>query len=294
LARPEAVGRGGWIRMETPQALAKAAVSLASMISADAVIVSYSLVDGREEVLKEFSPVKKVIVCSEGEEKVRLYSAEYPVVQIPLRYENGETKIEQVIGVCVRRGLLVRGEKVICIDGGNAECFSIHVKVIDGIEKIFSLCEPVEHAIKLALQIANQTYNGMRIGAAFVIGDTKKVLRYSHQLERDPLASSPAICRDIKRSENFQEIVKIAAKHDGAFVVDSNGIIQACCRHLDANRKVNLQGLGSRHYAVAAMTLATKAIGVVISQEDGNIRVFQNGKIIMRILPSGKVIETSI
>jgi len=289
------MGRGGRIRMEAPQALAKAAVSLASLISADVVIINCCLVDGREELLEELHSVpsvKKVILCTEDEGKVKLFSARYQVVQVPLRFENCGAKLEHMLSTCARKGLLLRGEKVIYIDGESTDCFSIHVKVIDGIEKVFTLGEVVEHAIKLAIHIANQTYNGMRIGAAFVIGDTKKVLRYSHQLDRDPLASSPPSYRDIKRSENYQEIVKIAAKHDGAFIVDSNGIIQACCRHLDANRKVNLQGLGSRHYAVAAMTLATKATGVVVSQEDGNIRIFRDGKIIMRILPSGKVIET--
>lgn len=270
--------------METPQALAKAAASLAMLLEADAVVVRVDDVDvNPQEILKELSAFpKKIIICI-GSCNGKSFSTSYPVVYVPLKSESPEKEVEFTLAVCIKQGFLSKGEKIVYTDGLH----TIHFKIVDDLEKIFSFGEAVIHTIKLALYIANSSYNNMRIGAAFMVGDWKTVMRLSHQLEPDPL---PRQFRDIKKRDNYPIISKIAATHDGAFVVDSNGTIRACCRHLDANRKVDLHGLGSRHYAVAAMTRATKSIGVVVSQEDGHVRVFQDGKIVLTIHPSGHVI----
>lgn len=272
--------------MDAPQALAKAAASLAVLINADAVVVRVDDINvTTQEIIKELSTTsKKIIICT-GVCDEKSFSTSYPVVQIPLKSESPEKEVEFTLAVCIRQGILSKGEKVVYLDSSHA----IHFKVVDDVEKIFSFEEAVIHAIKLALYIARTSYNNMKIGAAFLVGDWKSVMRLSHQLGSDPL---PRQARDIKKMDNYPIIAKIAATHDGAFVVDSNGIIRACCRHLDANRKVDLHGLGSRHYAVAAMTRATKAIGVVVSQEDAHVRVFQDGKIVLTIHPSGHVIES--
>ncbi len=45
------------------------------------------------------------------------------------------------------------------------------------------------------------------------------------------------------------------------------------------------KGLGTRHWAAAAITDVTKAVAVVISQSNGTVRLFQNGEVILRIAP---------
>lgn len=279
--------------MDVPPALAKAAASAALLLNADAVVVSGEVVCGNCEILKELSTVsKKIIISIETDSGDKFASFDHPVVQVPLKPESREMKMELILATCLREGKLSKGEKVIYVDQGAYDSFSIHYKMVNGEERIFLFEEPVISAIDLALYIANTTYNNMRVGAAFTIGDSKAVLRMSHQLAPDSL---PRQFRDIRKRENYPVITKIAAMNDGAFVVDSSGFIKACCRHLDANRKVNLPGpLGSRHYAVAAMTCATKAIGVVVSQEDGHVRVFRNGEVVLTIHPSRKVVESKL
>ncbi len=44
-------------------------------------------------------------------------------------------------------------------------------------------------------------------------------------------------------------------------------------------------GLGSRHFAGAAISKNTKAISVVVSQSSGTVRIFQNGEVVLRIEP---------
>ncbi|MCA9220614.1 MAG: DNA integrity scanning protein DisA nucleotide-binding domain protein, partial [Planctomycetales bacterium] len=45
------------------------------------------------------------------------------------------------------------------------------------------------------------------------------------------------------------------------------------------------KGLGTRHWAAAAITKTTKAIAVVVSESSGTVRLFQNGEVILRIEP---------
>ena len=72
---------------------------------------------------------------------------------------------------------------------------------------------------------------------------------------------------------------------DGAFVVSADGTIEASCRYLDCSAaNVTLsKGLGSRHWAAAAISRATNAVAVTVSQSNGTVRIFQNGEVVLRI-----------
>ncbi len=74
---------------------------------------------------------------------------------------------------------------------------------------------------------------------------------------------------------------------DGAFVVARDGTVEAACRIIDApNTGLTLpKGLGTRHWAAAAITNVTNALAVVVSQSTGTVRLFQKGEIILRIAP---------
>lgn len=45
-------------------------------------------------------------------------------------------------------------------------------------------------------------------------------------------------------------------------------------------------GHGSRHYAIAAITQVSKAIGIVVSQSEGRISIIRDGKILNMIHPN--------
>ena len=70
----------------------------------------------------------------------------------------------------------------------------------------------------------------------------------------------------------------------------SNGVITAADRYLRAEDvRVSIpNGLGTRHRAIARMTKATRAIGVVVSESDRQVRVFRGGRLIATMDPLGK------
>ena len=81
--------------------------------------------------------------------------------------------------------------------------------------------------------------------------------------------------------------MKELAQIDGAFVISADGVVQAAGRHLRASADdiVLSKGLGSRHWAAAEISKATDAISIAVSESTGTVRVFQNGRVVLRIEP---------
>ena len=48
------------------------------------------------------------------------------------------------------------------------------------------------------------------------------------------------------------------------------------------------KGLGTRHWAAAAISRKTEAIAVAVSQSSGTVRIFQDGKVVLRIEPHAR------
>ncbi len=63
--------------------------------------------------------------------------------------------------------------------------------------------------------------------------------------------------------------------------------MEATCRYLDCSAAdVTLsKGLGARHWAAAAISRATNAVAITVSQSNGTVRIFQNGETVLRIEP---------
>jgi DNA integrity scanning protein DisA with diadenylate cyclase activity len=120
----------------------------------------------------------------------------------------------------------------------------------------------------------------------FVVGDSKKVMENSHPAVHDPFKGYSRKERNIK-DRRVRESIKELAQLDGAFVIDTDGVVVAGCRILDS-APVSLtltKGLGARHWAAAAISKNTRAIAVVVSESSGTVRLFQNGEVVLRIEP---------
>lgn len=148
-------------------------------------------------------------------------------------------------------------------------------------ESFANLAEPevIYSVLSLAFEIAREGREGRSVGTAFIVGDINELKRWSHQGVLNPYEGHPEEVRDVLKRENW-ESVKEFAQLDGVFLIGKTGIIEAAGRYLDADgRDVNLQsGLGGRHLAAAAITKVAPAVGVVVSESGGTIRVFVGGE----------------
>ncbi len=138
--------------------------------------------------------------------------------------------------------------------------------------------------VDLAIEIGRDGREGKPVGTMFVIGDSKKVLEQSTSAGFDPVRGYGREERDITDAK-VREGIKEIAQLDGAFIISSKGIVEAACRTLASTAKnITLsKGLGSRHWAAAAISKSCKAIAVSVSQTSGTVRIFQNGEVVLRI-----------
>lgn len=139
--------------------------------------------------------------------------------------------------------------------------------------------------LELAVELAREGREGRKIGTLFTVGDADHVLRYSRPLILDPLYGHPAELKHITNPD-MRETVKELAQLDGAFVVSDEGVVLSAARYLEApGEDVELPlGLGTRHFAAAAMSRHTNAVAVVVSTSSV-VRVFDDGEIVGEILP---------
>jgi DNA integrity scanning protein DisA with diadenylate cyclase activity len=146
--------------------------------------------------------------------------------------------------------------------------------------------ETLKAVVDVAIEIGREGREGTPVGALFVVGDAREVLERSHTLGFDPFKGYRRKDRNI-RDGRVREAIKEIAQLDGAIVVARDGTVEAACRILDAPTSglALPKGLGTRHWAAAAITKVTSAVAVVVSQSTGNVRIFQNGELVLRIAP---------
>jgi DNA integrity scanning protein DisA with diadenylate cyclase activity len=165
------------------------------------------------------------------------------------------------------------------------------LKDVPLIKKIASIASTIDYsiikaALNLAIDIGREGREAKKVGTAFIIGDTKGVMRMSHQIILNPYEGQKKKDRDIKDEQNW-ETVKEFAQLDGMFIVDQDGFIVAAGRYLDVSAKgISLvPGLGGRHLAAAAITKATNTIAITVSQSSGMVTVYKGGKDVFNIDP---------
>jgi DNA integrity scanning protein DisA with diadenylate cyclase activity len=144
----------------------------------------------------------------------------------------------------------------------------------------------LDTVIRVAAEIAREGREGQAIGTAFVVGDTKNVLKCSKQFVLNPFYGHQEAERQITDT-GIQGTIKEFAQLDGAFLITGNGVVEAAGRCITVDlSKVDLPGgMGSRHLSVAGITKVTSSIGIVVSQSGGQISIFRNGKIVYVIRP---------
>ncbi len=150
----------------------------------------------------------------------------------------------------------------------------------------------IKAVVDLAVDIGREGREGKAVGTLFVVGDTRKVLDHSSDSGVDPYRGYNKSYRNLM-DPKVQEDAKEIAQLDGAFIVSADGFIERSRQMLEVSHEdlKMSKGLGSRHWAAAAITRKTKAVSVVVSQSTGTVRLYQNGFLILQIVPTDKAIK---
>lgn len=286
-------------KVDVPRALAEAAVRLASEINADAILALTETGKNCEplttEKITHSGKAVKIVVATPNLEAYRKLS-KYPYIE-PLKLTARSTgrlsQAHQAIFCGIQKGVLKPGERLVCLAGNGFADITDSLMVVDVAEDELAVgmleSDPVLAAtVEIAIELGKGGPNGKPVGAAFIIGESKAVLRLSRQMMINPFKNYTANITD----RVHWDLLKKYAMFDGAFVIDKNGTIVAAHRYLNAKTRVKVpEGLGTRHLAVASMTAATRAKGVTVSGEDGTVRIFELGNVVAKINPNSKIIE---
>jgi len=146
--------------------------------------------------------------------------------------------------------------------------------------------DTLKTVVDLAVEIGREGREGKPVGTLLGVGDSRKVLASSRPAGFDPVRGYGRKERNLD-DPRVREGIKEIAQMDGAIIVSGDGVVEAACRYLDCSAaNVTLsKGLGARHWAAAAISRATNAVAVTVSQTNGTVRIFQNGEVVLRIEP---------
>ncbi len=286
--------------MEVPRALAEAAISVASAVNADAILLQSETGTNCDWLLdkmhSDHKQIKLIVATSSDECQSKLAkNPEIHVVRVPAWQAGRIARAGQLVAQSLQQGDIAEGQRLVFLLGDGCPDRTDLIKVWDvkGDEYAASFLsnKVMASVVELAIELASfTTEDKRRIGTAFMVGDAKSVMRFSYQLTIDPFQNYKV---DITNRNQWEIIKKYAASFDGAFVVDSEGMIIAAQRHLNAfMQQCDIpMGLGTRHRSVALMTSATASKGVTVSQEDGMVRIFEGGKLVAKVNPSSQIVE---
>lgn len=143
----------------------------------------------------------------------------------------------------------------------------------------------LEQVVTLAVELAREGREGRKVGTIFTVGGADTVREMSQPMILDPLAGHADEARRLDQPDT-RETLKELALLDGAFVITNEGVVVSATRYLDADAsELDIPGgLGSRHRAAAAITQATDAVAVVVS-ESAIVRLMDEGTLMAEIMP---------
>jgi DNA integrity scanning protein DisA with diadenylate cyclase activity len=152
--------------------------------------------------------------------------------------------------------------------------------------------ETLRLVVDLAVEIGREGREGKPVGTLFVVGNHRKVLAMSHEAVHDSFRGYSRNERLI-RNPRVRESIKEIAQLDGAFVISADGVVQAAGRILDAAAEglTLSKGLGARHWAAAAISKATNAVAIAVSESTGTVRIFQHGIVVLRVEPMDRAMK---
>jgi DNA integrity scanning protein DisA with diadenylate cyclase activity len=209
-----------------------------------------------------------------------------PFIELSDEPQTRQVQITQAFVEAIADGLLKTGDRVITlyasfdregIDSLSIVALSEHLarltaRDLQRLETTVPL-STLKRVVDIAVEIGREGREGKPVGTMFVVGNHRKVLEMSHEMVHDPYKGYGRKDRLIT-NHRVRESVKEFAQLDGAFIISSDGLVMAACRSINAPQEglTLTKGLGTRHWAAAAVSKATGAIAIAVSESSGTVR----------------------
>jgi diadenylate cyclase len=193
--------------------------------------------------------------------------------------------------VALTRGIITFTDRVCCV-GGMTGSNQFDTLVVVDIEREFQTLltgqtdllpadvkpEVLERVIAVATELAVEGREGRSVGCLFVVGDSEKVEKLTKPLVLNPFHGYKEEDRNIL-NPFMDETVKEFSSIDGAFVIRGDGVVESAGSLIQAtdNDHALPSGLGTRHAAAAAISVAVNCISIAVSSSTGQVTLFRRG-----------------
>lgn len=200
-------------------------------------------------------------------------------------------QLRSAILVALTRGVIAFKDRVCCI-GGITGSNQFDTLVVVDVEREFAALltghaelvpedvkpEVLERVIGIATELAVEGREGRPVGCLFVVGGYDKVSKLIKPLVLNPFYGYKEEDRNIL-NPFMDETVKEFSSIDGAFVIRGDGVVEAAGSLVQATDTDHTlpSGLGSRHAAAAAISVAADCIALVVSSSTGQVTLFRRG-----------------
>jgi DNA integrity scanning protein DisA with diadenylate cyclase activity len=280
------------------------AIQLATNIQATALLISTECAAELNALGTLQAPTRPILVTKDDEREECALLRNITILRAPRIELDRVGRLKVAVITALAEGLIKVGDVLVCVTGPR-NTRDVDTVMVLQVGEEFELLNPgktsdftkdlpaaiFEALLSLAIELANEGREGRPVGAIFILGDAENVSRLSRQLIYNPFEGHPEEKRSIFNPE-ARETVKELSSIDGAFLVREDGVVLAAGRHLNvaSTREDFPRGWGARHAAAAAITEATKATAITISESTGMVSIFKNGKVVTTIeRPRAKV-----
>ena len=287
-------------RAQVSELLLRAATQIGPRAGARAIILYGDVFPDCEAAggfLKQVGDLRVVLAARDTESCQLFEQLGGVTVQVPDVRLTRFGQIKVAILLAAARRLIEPGDRVLCLSGlaQSGQVDSVFIIEVGQEFELFATAgveniprqvrsEVFERVLDLAISLGNEGREGRPVGTTFVLGDTENVLRHADQLIINPFRGYPEDERNIL-DPRLQETIKEFSALDGAFIVRDDGAVEAAGSFLRSTiaGEPLPRGLGARHKSAAAVTAATNAVAVTVSESTGNVTVFERGRILSEI-----------
>lgn len=298
--------------IDSDKDLAKLMVGISDLVELDGIICYTEKGQLVRELKEQEPPVKVIAATPVSDTYDKLAKLDVKAVRMPIHGLDKYRQFPHLLSVALKSKNISPGDFVLAALGQEVYPDKGNLIVLGEVEReleelsikdLLKLTDGVRPAVldkvmELARRIGLVARRKKRIGTIFTLGDSQEVLKRSKQLIPNPFQGHEETARRITNPDTHDSIIELA-KLDGAFVIRGDGLIQTAGTFLGTKSERDKgeilqekgelelpEGLGTRHVAAAAITACTEATAIVVSETDGNIRVFAGGQMVLKMDPS--------
>lgn len=282
-----------------------AAVKLAKASEADGMLVLLDRATDWKRLKKKAGAQVLIVATTVEAVFTAATEAEINTIQLENPESSVQNQLTQAVLVSVAQEYVKPGSTIVSLYSGFDTESTDTISILKLTERLGRLTardlrkletkvplETLKTVVDLAVAIGREGREGKAVGTMFVVGDHRKVMEESRAGCFDMVKGYPRKERSLLDSK-VREGLKELAQLDGMFVISADGTVEGSARIIDTTpvEITMTKGLGSRHFAGAAISKNTKAIAVVVSQSNGTVRIFQNGEVVLRIEPMQRAMK---